>query len=44
MTNTDDGHFEAKSMAVVGESLVETDIVPTVPDMTKLYTEQFLSN
>jgi NitT/TauT family transport system substrate-binding protein len=40
---TDNGHFEMKGLTVVGESLVEMNIVSTRPDMTKLITEEFLN-
>jgi NitT/TauT family transport system substrate-binding protein len=39
---TDDGHFDAKALAVLRRSFVEMKILPTEPDMSKLYTEAFL--
>ena len=39
---SDDGKFNAKALAVLSRSYVELKILPTEPDMTKLYTEEFL--
>lgn len=39
---TDNGHFDAKALAVLQRSFVEMKILPTEPDMSKLYTEAFL--
>ncbi|MDB5405341.1 MAG: sulfonate transporter, periplasmic sulfonate-binding protein [Rhodospirillales bacterium] len=39
---SDDGKFDAKALAVLQRSFVEMGILPTEPDMSKLYTEQFL--
>jgi NitT/TauT family transport system substrate-binding protein len=39
---TRDGHFDAKALAVLQRSFVEMKILPTEPDMSKLYTEAFL--
>ena len=39
---TDNGHFNAKALAVLQRSFVEMKILPTEPDMSKLYTEAFL--
>jgi len=39
---TDDGHFDPKALAVLRRSFVEMKILPTEPDMSKLYTEAFL--
>jgi NitT/TauT family transport system substrate-binding protein len=39
---SDDGRFDAKALAVLQRSFVEMGILPTEPDMSKLYTEQFL--
>lgn len=39
---TDDGHFAAKPLAVLRRSFVQMRILPTAPDMGKLYTEAFL--
>ena len=39
---TDNGRFDAKALAVLRRSFVEMKILPTEPDMSKLYTEAFL--
>ncbi len=39
---TSDGHFDAKALTVLRRSFVEMKILPTEPDMSKLYTEAFL--
>jgi ABC-type nitrate/sulfonate/bicarbonate transport system substrate-binding protein len=39
----DNGHFDAKALAVLGRSYVDMKILPSAPDMSKLYTEAFLS-
>jgi NitT/TauT family transport system substrate-binding protein len=39
---SDDGHFDPKALAVLQRSFVEMGVLPTEPDMSKLYTEQFL--
>jgi NitT/TauT family transport system substrate-binding protein len=39
---TDDGHFDPKALAVLRRSFVEMKILPSEPDMSKLYTEAFL--
>jgi ABC-type nitrate/sulfonate/bicarbonate transport system substrate-binding protein len=39
---TDNGHFDPKALAVLSQSFVEMNILPTEPDMSKLYTEAFL--
>jgi NitT/TauT family transport system substrate-binding protein len=39
---TNDGHFDPKALAVLQRSFVEMNILPTEPDMSKLYTEAFL--
>ena len=39
---TDDGQFDAQALAVLRRSFVEMKILPTEPDMSKLYTEAFL--
>lgn len=39
---TDDGRFNQKGLAVLSRSFVETKMLPTEPDMSKLYTEKFL--
>ena len=38
----DDGHFDPKATAILAKSFVELGLLPTEPDMTKLYTERFL--
>jgi NitT/TauT family transport system substrate-binding protein len=39
---TDDGHFDPKALAVLRRSFVEMKILPSEPDMSKLYTEAYL--
>lgn len=39
---TDNGHFDQKALAVLQRSFVEMKLLPTEPDMSKLYTEAFL--
>jgi ABC-type nitrate/sulfonate/bicarbonate transport system substrate-binding protein len=39
---TDDGHFDAQSLAVLRRSFVQMKILPSEPDMGKLYTEALL--
>jgi ABC-type nitrate/sulfonate/bicarbonate transport system substrate-binding protein len=39
---SDDGRFNAKGLAVLSRSFVDMKMLPTEPDMTKLYTEKFL--
>jgi NitT/TauT family transport system substrate-binding protein len=39
---TDNGHFDPQGLAAIRRSLVDTKILDTPPDMTKLYTEKFL--
>ena len=39
---SDDGRFNPKALAVLSRSYVELKILPTEPDMTKFYTEEFL--
>jgi NitT/TauT family transport system substrate-binding protein len=41
---TENGHFDEKGLAVVGESLVDMKILSAAPDMRKLVTERFLPN
>jgi NitT/TauT family transport system substrate-binding protein len=41
---TNDGHFDAKALAVLRRSFVEMKILPSEPDVSKLYTEAFLPN
>jgi hypothetical protein len=38
----DDGHFNRNALAVLARSFVEMKTLPTEPDMSKLYTEEFL--
>jgi NitT/TauT family transport system substrate-binding protein len=37
-----DGRFDAKALAVVAQAIVDTGLLDKKPDMTTLYTEQFL--
>ncbi len=37
-----DGRFDAKGLAVLRRSFVEMNMLPSEPDMSKLYTEKFL--
>jgi ABC-type nitrate/sulfonate/bicarbonate transport system substrate-binding protein len=39
---SDDGHFDPKATAVLAKSFVDLKLLPSEPDMTKLYTEKFL--
>jgi NitT/TauT family transport system substrate-binding protein len=39
---TDNGHFNTKALAVLQRSFVEMKILPSEPDMSKLYTDAFL--
>ena len=39
---SDDGRFDAKALTLLSRSLVELDILKAEPDMSKLYTEDFL--
>jgi NitT/TauT family transport system substrate-binding protein len=41
---TNDGHFDPKALAVLRRSFVEMKILPSEPDVSKLYTEAFLPN
>jgi ABC-type nitrate/sulfonate/bicarbonate transport system substrate-binding protein len=41
---SDTGKFDAKALAVLAHSFVQTNQLPSEPDMTKLYTEKFLPN
>jgi ABC-type nitrate/sulfonate/bicarbonate transport system substrate-binding protein len=36
------GRFDLKATAILAKSFVELKMLPTEPDMTKLYTEKFL--
>ena len=38
----DDGHFDPKALAVLSRSFVDMKMLPSAPDMSKLYTEAFL--
>ena len=37
------GRFDPQATAIVAKSFVELKLLPQEPDMTKLYTERFLS-
>jgi NitT/TauT family transport system substrate-binding protein len=39
---SDDGRFNPKALATLAKSYVELQVLPTEPDMSKLYTEEFL--
>jgi NitT/TauT family transport system substrate-binding protein len=39
---SDNGRFDPKATAVLAKSFVDLKLLPTAPDMTKLYTEKFL--
>ncbi len=39
---SDDGKFNPKALAVLARSYVDLKILPTEPDMSKYYTEEFL--
>lgn len=39
---SDDGKFNPKALATLAKSYVELKTLPTEPDMSKLYTEEFL--
>jgi NitT/TauT family transport system substrate-binding protein len=39
---SDDGRFDPKALEVLKHSFVELGLLPTEPDMSKLYTEKFL--
>jgi hypothetical protein len=39
---SEDCAFDAESLDVLKQSFVELKILPTAPDMTKLYTTEFL--
>ena len=39
---TKDCRFDAESLATLKRSFVELNLLPTEPDMSKLYTEEFL--
>ncbi len=39
---SDDGRFDPKALKVLSASFVELNLLPTEPDMSKLYTERFL--
>ncbi len=38
----DTGHFDHKALAVLSRSFVDMKMLPSAPDMSKLYTEAFL--
>jgi ABC-type nitrate/sulfonate/bicarbonate transport system substrate-binding protein len=37
-----DGHFDPAALKVAAQAMVELELLPSVPDMKPLYTEQFL--
>jgi ABC-type nitrate/sulfonate/bicarbonate transport system substrate-binding protein len=39
---SDTGHFEPKALATLRKSFVELNVLSSEPDMSKLYTEEFL--
>jgi hypothetical protein len=39
---SDDGRFDPKALATLAGSFVELGVLPERPDMSRLYTEQFL--
>jgi NitT/TauT family transport system substrate-binding protein len=39
---SESGRFDPKAIAILAKSFVELKMLPTEPDMTKLYTEKFL--
>jgi hypothetical protein len=39
---SDDGRFNPKALAVLSRSYVELQFLPVEPDMSKLYTEEYL--
>ena len=39
---SDTGRFEPKALTILRRSFVEMGLLPTAPDMSKLYTEKFL--
>ena len=39
---SDTGRFDPKATAILAKSFVDLKLLPTEPDMTKLYTERFL--
>jgi hypothetical protein len=39
---SDDGKFNPKALDTLRRSYVEMGLLPTEPDMSKLYTEKFL--
>ena len=39
---SDDGRFNDRALTVLGRSFVDLKYLPTEPDMSKLYTEEFL--
>ena len=41
-TFSDDGRFNPKALAVLSRSFVDLKFLPAAPDMSKLYTEEFL--
>ena len=39
---SDDGRFNPKALAALSRSYVDLKFLPVQPDMSKLYTEEFL--
>jgi len=39
---SDDGRFDPKALSVLSRSYVDLKFLPAQPDMSKLYTEEFL--
>jgi hypothetical protein len=39
---SDDGRFNPKALATLSRSYVDLKFLPAEPDMSKLYTEEFL--
>jgi hypothetical protein len=39
---SDDGKFDPKALAILRKSFVAMKLLPTEPDMSKLYTEAYL--
>jgi NitT/TauT family transport system substrate-binding protein len=39
---SDDGRFDPKALKILAASFTELNLLPSEPDMSKLYTEKFL--
>jgi hypothetical protein len=37
-----DGRFDPEALKLAAQAMVELELLPSVPDMKPLYTEQFL--